>query len=161
TALKARATTAKRQAREKQVKKMPEPAAVTEPDLWPDLQPLLDHELSRLSDKYRVALVLCDLEGKTRKEVARQLKIPAGTLSSRLTMARTMLAKRLARHDLAVSGGALAAVLSQKAASASVPNSVVSSTIKTASLFAAGNAAATGVISVKVAALTEGVLKAM
>jgi hypothetical protein len=38
---------------------------------------------------------------------------------------------------------------------------VVSSTIKAASLFAAGQAAATGAISVKVTALTEGVLKTM
>jgi uncharacterized protein (TIGR03067 family) len=59
-----------------------------------------------------------------------------------------------------VSGGALAAVLSQKVASAGVPTSVVSSTIKAASLFAAGQAAP-GAISVKVAALTEGVLKTM
>jgi RNA polymerase sigma factor (sigma-70 family) len=160
TALKARATTAKRQAREKQVKEMPEPAAVTEPDLWHDLEPLLDQELSRLPDKYRVAIVLCDLEGKTRKEVAQQLKIPEGTLSSRLTKARTMLAKRLARQGLMVSGGALAAVLTQKVASAGMPTSVASSTIKTASLFAAGNAVA-GIASIKVAALTEGVLKTM
>src|SRR5437879_7311196 len=47
TALKARATTAKRRARERQVANMPEPA-VTEGDLWHDLQPLLDQELSRL-----------------------------------------------------------------------------------------------------------------
>src|SRR6266849_2438589 len=56
TALKARATTAKRRARERQVTEMPEPA-VTEQDLWHDLQPLLDQELSRLPDKYRVAIV--------------------------------------------------------------------------------------------------------
>jgi RNA polymerase sigma factor (sigma-70 family) len=160
TALKARATAAKRQAREKQVKELPEPEAVTQPGLWDDLEPLLDQELSRLPDKYRVAIVLCDLKGKSRKEVARQLSIPEGTLSSRLTTARAMLAKRLARHGLAVSGGGLAAALSQKAASASVPTSVVSSTIKAASLLAAGGAAA-GVASVKVAALTEGVLKTM
>ena len=98
--------------------------------------------------------------GKTRKEVARQLKVPEGTLSSRLTTARTMLAKRLARHGLVVSGGALATVLSQESASASVPTSAVSSTIKAASLLAAGNGAAS-ITSVKVAALTEGVLKAM
>jgi uncharacterized protein (TIGR03067 family) len=72
-----------------------------------------------------------------------------------------MLAKRLAGHRLGVSGGALAAVLSQIVASAGVPTSTVSSTIKAASLFAAGQAAATGAISAKVAALTEGVLKAM
>jgi pyruvate/2-oxoglutarate dehydrogenase complex dihydrolipoamide acyltransferase (E2) component len=72
-----------------------------------------------------------------------------------------MLAKRLARHGLAVSGGALAVVLAQDAASASAPHSVVDATINAASLFANGQAAATGVISARVAALTEGVLKTM
>src|SRR5436305_139265 len=52
TALKARATAARRRAKERQVKEMPEPA-VTEQDLWRELQPLLDQELSRLPDKYR------------------------------------------------------------------------------------------------------------
>jgi hypothetical protein len=49
-----------------------------------------------------------------------------------------MLAKRLARHGLAVSGAALAAVLTKNVASAGVPISVVASTIKAASLFSAG-----------------------
>src|SRR6185437_2097109 len=62
TALKARATTAKRQARERHVAEMPEPAAMPESDLWHNLEPRLDQELSRLPDKYRVAVVLCDLE---------------------------------------------------------------------------------------------------
>src|SRR4051794_9442977 len=61
TALKARATAARRKGREKQVAEMPEPA-VAEQHLWGDLQPLLDAELSRLPDKYRVVVVLCDLE---------------------------------------------------------------------------------------------------
>jgi RNA polymerase sigma factor (sigma-70 family) len=160
TALKARATTARRQGRERQVATMPEPAA-RDRDLWCDLQPLLDEELSRLPDKYRAVLVLCDLEGKTRKEAARQLHVPEGTVAGQLARARTMLARRLARRGLVLSGGVLAAVVSQQAAAACVPASVVSSTIKVASTFAAGKVAATGVISVKVAILTEGVLKAM
>ncbi len=160
TALKARAIAARKKDRERQVAEMPEPA-VAEQELWRDLQPLLDKELSRLPDKYRVPIVLCDLEGKTRKEAARQLDVPEGTVAGRLARARAMLAKRLARHGVAVSGMALAAGLSPSAASAGVPTSVVSSTIKAASLFAAGQAAAAGVISAKVAALTEGVLKAM
>jgi RNA polymerase sigma factor (sigma-70 family) len=160
TALKARATTAKRGARERQVTEMPEPA-VPEHDLWDDLQPLLDQALSRLPDKYRVAIVRCDLEGETRKEAARQLGVPEGTLAARLARGRKMLAMRLARPGLAVSGGLLAAVLAQHTASASVPAAVVCSTIRAASLFAAGHAAAAGAISVQAVALTEGVLKTM
>jgi RNA polymerase sigma factor (sigma-70 family) len=158
TALKARTTAARRKGRERQVTEMPEPA-VAEPDLWRDLRPLLDEALSRLPDRYRVVIILCDLEGNTRKEVAEQLGLPEGTVGSRLARARAILAKRLARHGLAVSGGALAAVLSQNVAPADVPTPVVSSTSKAASVFAAGQAA--GVISVRVAALTDGVLRAM
>ena len=158
TALKARATNGKRTARERKVAEMPEPA-VTEQDRWGDLQPLLDQELSRLPEKYRVAIILCDLEGKTRKEAARQLGVPEGTLAARVARGRVMLAKRLTQRGVALSGGALAAILAQNVASAGVPVSVVSSAIKAASLFAAGQAA--GVISVKVTALTEGVVKAM
>jgi len=97
----------------------------------------------------------------TRKEAARQLGLPEGTLAGRLTRGRAMLAKRLARHGLAVSGGALAALLSQKAASACVPTSVLSNTIKAVTLVVAGKTAAAGLVSAKVAMLTEGVLKAM
>src|SRR5256714_1844554 len=124
TALKARATTAKRKGRERQVTDMPEPA-VTQQDQWRDLQHVLDEELSRLPDKYRSVIVLCDLEGKTRKEAARQLGVPEGTLAGQLARARVMLAKRLAQRGVGLSGGALAAVLSQKVASAGVPTSVV------------------------------------
>jgi RNA polymerase sigma factor (sigma-70 family) len=159
TALKARATTAKRRTRERQVITMPERAA-TEGDLWHDLQPLLDRELCRLPDKYRVAIVLCDLEGKTRKEAARQLGVPPGTLAARVARGRAMLTKRLARHGLVVSGGLLATMLAQNPA-AGVPTAVMGSTIKAVTLVAAGQTAAAGVISVKVAALMEGVLKTM
>src|SRR5215470_16466737 len=62
TALNARATAARRKGRERQVTEMPEPA-VAEQDPWRDLQPVLDEELSRLPDKYRAVIVLCDLEG--------------------------------------------------------------------------------------------------
>jgi RNA polymerase sigma factor (sigma-70 family) len=160
TARKARATAAKRCGRERQVTEMPEPA-IAEPDLWSDLQPLLDEELSRLPDKYRAVIVLCDREIKTRREAAQQLGVPEGTAASRMATGRAMLAKRLTQRGVALSGAALAAVLSQKAASARVPPSVVSSTIKAVTLVAAGRAAASGAISVKVAALTEGVLKSM
>src|SRR5262249_42119168 len=130
------------------------------PDLWDDLEAVLDRELSRLPDRYRAAVILCDLEGKTRKEAARQLGCPEGTVASRLATARKMLAKRLARHGLVVSAGALAAALSRSAAAA-VPNSVVSSSINIGALVMAGGAAGAGVVSRGVAALVEGVIKTM
>ena len=116
--------------------------------------------MSRLPDKYRAVIVLCDLQGKTHKEAARQLGVPEGTIASRKATARTKLAKRLARHGLALGGGSLAAALSQNVASASLPTAVLSSTIKAVTLVAAGKAA-TGLISANVAALTEGVVKSM
>jgi RNA polymerase sigma factor (sigma-70 family) len=159
TALQARRTTARRRAKEVQVAQMPDIEAV-QPDHWPDLQPILDEELSRLPDIYRAVVVLCDLEGRTRKEVARQLGVPEGTVGGRLARARALLAKRLAHRGVVLSGGALAAILSQNVALAGVSAFVLSKTIEVASLTAAGQATAC-VISVKVSALTEGVLKAM
>ena len=111
TAVRLRATAAKRSLREMQMKEMPEP--VIAEARGDELLSLLDRELSRLPEQFRVVVVLCDLEGKSRKEVARQLGCPEGTVASRHARARGMLAKRLARHGLAVSGGSLAAALSR------------------------------------------------
>src|SRR5262245_44661589 len=160
TALLARRTAARRSARELQVKVMPDTEAVQQ-DQWRDVQAVLDQELSRLPDHYRAVLVLCELEGRTRKEVARQLGVPEGTVAGRLARARALLAKRLSGRGITLSGGALAAALAQNAASAGVPDAVVDSTIKAASLLAAGKAAAPGAISAQAAALAEGVMKAV
>jgi hypothetical protein len=72
-----------------------------------------------------------------------------------------MLAKRLARHGVTLSGGALATAISENAASACVPSVLVSATIKAATLTATGQTAAAGLISAHVAALTQGVIKTM
>jgi RNA polymerase sigma factor (sigma-70 family) len=160
TAVRVRATAARRRMREKQVTVMPEPTT-NEPRGKGGLEALLDEELSRLPEKYREVIVLCDLEGKTRKEAAQHFHLPEGTVATRLATARTMLARRLSRLGVSVTGGALAALLAQRAASAHVPATVASTTIKAASLFAAGQAAAGGVLSATAVAVTKGVLKTM
>jgi RNA polymerase sigma factor (sigma-70 family) len=157
TAVRLRATVAKRGRRETQVVNMPEPTAAEARDA--ELQAVVDGEVSRLPHHYRGVIVLCDLEGMTRKEAARQLGIPAGSVASRLARARALLAKRLNRRGVGFSGGSVAAVLSAGSASASAAPDLVASTIKAASLLAAGRAA--GVVSARVAALTEGMVKAM
>jgi WD40 repeat protein len=138
---------------------MPEPAAV-ERDLWNDLRPILDQELSRLPEIYRAAIVLCDLEGKTRKEAAEHLGLPEGTVASRLARARALLAKRLTGRGVALSAGSLAAALAQNELSSAAPDSVMADTLRAAIVFAAGRPAA-GAISPAVAALAGGVMKAM
>jgi RNA polymerase sigma factor (sigma-70 family) len=160
-ALEARSAT--RRKRESQVLDYPEPVAKAEEEDVSELCALLDRELSRLADKYRVPVVLCELEGRSRKEVARLLGIPAGTLSSRLATARKTLARRLAGYGLAVSATAVAAALSGETASASLPAPLAAAAVQCGMLVAAGHGApaATGVLSPTVAKLTERVLKAM
>ena len=158
-ALDAASRVSRRRAREKQVVDMPHPT--TTPEDAADLRPVLDLELSRMPEKYRVPIVLCELEGRSRREVARQLHLPEGTLSSRLAAGRKMLAIRLARHGLPLSGAALCTFFSGGAAQAMVPGSLAVSTIKAAAAGAAVQAVSLGLLSAQAAALTEGALKAM
>ena len=139
---------------------MPDPEAKPENNCE-ELHGILDQELAALADKYRLPIVLCDLEGRTRRDVARQLKIPDGTLSNRLATARKLLARSLLRHGVTLSAGAVASVLAQQAASASVPASLAGTTIKAATAIAAGNGAVTAAVSANVAVLTKGVMQAM
>jgi|SRR5579884_4051342 len=160
TALEARGRLARRRAKEQSLQDVPLLEDKPE-EPWQELWPILDSELSRLSDKYRLPIVLCDLEGRSRKDVARQLAIPEGTLSSRLATARKKLAVRLARYGFVVSAASLGILLTEKAATASLSPFLLSATTKAAMLLAAGPAVAAGVVSATVSSLTEGVLKAM
>ncbi len=149
-ALDVRRRVAQRQAKEHQVEDMPHPTVLPE-ETSRDLLALLDRELARLPDKYRLPVVLCELEGRSRKEAALQLGLPEGTLSSRLATARKTLARRMAGYGAAVTAGTLEVLFASEACAACVPASLLSSTIQ----------AASGTIPASVAALTEGVLKAM
>jgi RNA polymerase sigma factor (sigma-70 family) len=149
TALKARAMNAKRRHREQHARPAVD-AGPAEP--WTELQAILDAELERLPAKYRAAVVLCDLEGKTHREAARLLGWPDGTLSTRLIAARRLLADRLTRRGVTLSAGAIAALVAQHAAPAAVPTALAEATL---------NAAAGTAVSTKVTLLAEGVLKAM
>jgi RNA polymerase sigma factor (sigma-70 family) len=157
TALHARQTTIKRRVKEAAMPPRPE----TSPDAWTELLPILDQEMERLPEKYRTVIVLCELQGKTRREAARLLRCAEGTVASRRARGLALLAKRLTRPDRSVTGGALVAALGETTAAANVPPSVLSATVKAASLLAAGHRAVTAVVSVKVAVLAEGVLKTM
>ena len=68
-----------------------------------DVRPLLHEELDRLPDKFRDAIVLCHLEGKSHEEAARLLRWPIGTVSSRLSRGRRLLRSRLERRGVDIS----------------------------------------------------------
>jgi RNA polymerase sigma factor (sigma-70 family) len=150
TALEARRSAAKRQVKEQAAL----PRAVSQPNPKDDWGPVLDQELEHLAEKYRIAVILCDLEGKTRKEVARQLGCSEGTVASRLARGRNLLARRLARQGFpgALGAAALADASGQTG---------VSSTLVVSALTAARSVPACAALSGRVALLTEGVLKSM
>jgi RNA polymerase sigma factor (sigma-70 family) len=119
---------------------------------------ILDGELGALPEKYRAPIILCDLEGLSYREAAARLRCPQGTLSGRLTRARALLARRVARHGAPVTAAALAALLARDA-SASVPPSLTAWATQAGATFAAGKTLSEGVVSSKVSSLAEGVLK--
>ncbi|MEO2089187.1 MAG: sigma-70 family RNA polymerase sigma factor, partial [Gemmataceae bacterium] len=153
TALKAKGRLARLRSREKQVDAMPEPAA--RPADWDDLQPVLDAELAALPDKRRLPVVLCDLKGRTQREVAKQLNLPTTTLVNRLAAGRRKLAERLASRGVTLSGGAVAAVVSANAAQA-VPPPLLASTAR---LGLAAVGSGPGVVPANVLELSEGVVR--
>jgi len=159
TAQDARARAIRQHAKEKRLGSM---LPVERPDQTEtsELRAILDEELARLPERYRAAIVLCELEGLTRRQAAGRLGVSEGTLSSRLARAKEQLRGRLTRRGLALSDAGLASALSQEAHAVIVAPALVDSTIRVATLVAAGSSLA-GVVSTSVATLTEGVLKAM
>ncbi len=149
TALKARTMIQKRRAKEAHA---PPPAGPTRTD---DLVERLDDEIGRLPEPYRLPIVLCELEGRSIKEAARQLGWPPGTVASRLSRGRRLLAKRLAP---AWGGVGLVGVLVPQPAAALAP-ALISRTVAAARHLAAGTAQ--GLVSSQVLGLTHGVLNTM
>jgi RNA polymerase sigma factor (sigma-70 family) len=158
-AMDARARAARQHAREKRLGII-SPVERMDEIQKSELRSVLDEELAGLPERHRAAIVLCELEGLSRREAAGRLGVSEGTLSSRLARAKIRLRDRLTRRGLALSAAALASALAQDADALCVPASLADSTIRGATLVATGSSL-TGVASTSVITLTEGVLKAM
>jgi RNA polymerase sigma factor (sigma-70 family) len=148
-------------ARRRHEKSLPAISSVsTNETTWTELRSLLDEELKALPDRHRLPLILCYLEGRTQDEAASQLDWSNTTFRRRLDEARKALGRRLARRGVILSAALCGPLFSDCVAWATVGPRLIVSTIDAAVHVAAGRAA-DGVVSAKVAAITEGVLKTM
>ena len=157
TALKARQAMKTRRRYEQQVGTRTPAQPAAEASLR-ELHAIICEEIGQLADKYRAPFVLCCLEGKTREEAAQILRCKEGTVSSRIAHARAFLEARLARRGF-VPATLTAAALSSTIVSAAMPTGLTSPVVQAATLFAAGNAAAT--VSLAVVTLAEGVIRSL
>jgi RNA polymerase sigma factor (sigma-70 family) len=119
-----------------------------------DILRLLQEELGRLPNKYRVPIVLCHLEGKTHEEAARLLDWPVGTVSGRLSRGRELLKARLERRGFAVTSAVI--LIPWLELVQSVPISSIESALTAVTRFTAAKSVSASVLS-----LTRGVLKTM
>ncbi len=117
-----------------------------------DLQKIIHEEIDRLPGRFRFAVVLCDLEGRTHEQAAAHLGCAVGTVKSRLARGRKRLRGRLERRGVAPAS-ALAAASAAGAARAAVPTGLAESTVV--------YAATASAVPISVAVITEGVLRSM
>jgi RNA polymerase sigma-70 factor (ECF subfamily) len=123
---------------------------------WDDLEAVIHEEIERLPERYRIPLLLCDLEERPYEEAARHLGCPVGTIRSRLARGRERLKRRLTRRGLADPAPMLILGFPSSNAGAALPASLVDGTIRLAIARAAG-----GPARGSIAILVSEVLKAM
>src|SRR5262249_42241389 len=111
-----------------------------------ELLRIVEEEVQRLPEVYRLPVVLCCLEGLSQEEAASRLDYTPGSLKGRLERGRARLHQRLARRGLSLSVALAAVEVSRGAAAASLAT-LVSPTVKAAILFAAGKAGGSVVVS--------------
>jgi len=120
-----------------------------------ELGRLLHQEIMRLPERFRAAVVLCDLEGLSYLQAAQRLKLPLGTLQSRLARARRRLRARLSRQAAFAPAfaGALEITTTSKAVMdlrVGPPPAVVRRTCCSARMWAAGAAGLDTSVSINV-----------
>lgn len=157
-ALELQASNARRRDREKEAATV----ATIEPrdeTAWREVSAVLDAELGRLPEKYRVPLVLCHIQGMTHEAAARELGWPAGSMAKRLARGQELLRARLLQRGLALPALALACLVQQNV-TAAVSSTTVTQLSSAAALYAAGETTG-GLITAQAAALAGTALQGL
>lgn len=120
-----------------------------------EIRPILDREINGLPERYRRALILFHLEGRTLEQTASALRCSVGTVGSWLFRGRRILRDRLARRGVTPStlSGLLVRLPSE--ATPGWAASLAPWTAKAATAVAAGLPAAGGYVSPIVWALAR------
>jgi RNA polymerase sigma factor (sigma-70 family) len=88
-----------------------------------ELATILHDELNRLSDTYRVPLVLCHLLGFTQADAAARLGLPLGTVATRVRRGLDRLRDRLARRGVELPAAGVGAIVATN--TAAVPSKLI------------------------------------
>ncbi len=124
-----------------------------------DLRSVLDEEIAKLPEKYRLVVQLCYVNGLTTTVAAQRLGSPKGTVLTRLAWARKRLRGELTRRGVTVAVGSLGVVLGRTGTGA-VPLAVVLKTVQAAGLLTAGESVAS-VVSERTITLMHEVVQVM
>jgi RNA polymerase sigma factor (sigma-70 family) len=124
-----------------------------------ELGEILDAELAGLPARFREVILLSQIQGLTRHEVAERLGITVAMVKDRLERGREQLRSRLLRRGVSLSAAVLAAWLVPGTAQAAGLTSLATSTSQAAGTFATGSLAAG--TSPTAATLAQGILKMM
>ena len=119
---------------------------------------VLEEEVQRLPEAYRLPVVLCCLHGLTQEEVARQLGWTMGSVKGRLERGRQRLRQRLGARGLGLSA-ALGLVELSRGTSAGLAGPLATATAKAAVAFVTRDPAGAASVSGEVVALARAALK--
>jgi hypothetical protein len=117
---------------------------------------VLDEQIERLPKRYREALLLCRLGGKTHAQAAQELGCSAAVIGRRIASAEQLLRRRLNHCGLALSADALTAVLTQATEASAMPVQLPGETVRAALAFVKNTLAPTRAVLI-----AQGVLQAM
>lgn len=122
-----------------------------------ELVEILDTELSSLPDRFREVILLAQVEGLGRDEIAARLGITVAAVKDRLERGREQLKARLSRRGITLTATLLAAWLVPTGVQAAGFGSLVTATALASPGFAAGSLVAASVTS---SSITTGSLSA-